>query len=218
MVQANLDGAASWNGRSADDLLDELFEPFPKGDPGRKIVHLVAVNDGRLLEWIAKYEGRIGSPTALTAALAGALSDEDAEIPAHIRFINLNVRSLVGTTSGSNDSSEFINELLDRMVGGANAAQVWQPCLNCSAQDRCAAWRSARALARLDKTASEQSERIRKRLVRIFRAVHQRNEVHITARALKAALSYILFGIHYCTDLHADSAFIPTRSLRSRVQ
>jgi hypothetical protein len=142
--------------------------------------------------------------------LAGALGDEDADIPTHIRFINLNARSLVGTIPGSSDSSEFINELLDRMVGGANAAQVWQPCLNCSARDRCAAVKSARALARLDKDACEQSERIRKRLLRIFRAVHQRNEVHITARALKAALSYILFGVHYCTDLHADSTLVPS--------
>jgi hypothetical protein len=129
--------------------------------------------------------------------------------PQHIRFINLNARSLVGTISRSSDSSEFINELLDRMVGGANAALVWQPCLKCSAQDRCAAWKSARALARLDKDTCAQSERIRKRLVRIFRAVHQRNEVHIIARALKAALSYILFGVLYCTDLHADSALVP---------
>jgi hypothetical protein len=37
-----------------------------------------------------------------------------------------------------------------------------------------------------------------------LQAVHQRNEVHITARELKAALSYILFGIRYCEDLHAD--------------
>lgn len=50
-VKINLDGAAAWRGKSADELLDELFEPFHGGPkPGR--VHLVAVNDGRLMEWV----------------------------------------------------------------------------------------------------------------------------------------------------------------------
>jgi hypothetical protein len=45
---------------------------------------------------------------------------------------------------------------------------------------------------------------LRGRLTEALQAVHQRNEVHITARELKAALSYILFGIYACEDLHAD--------------
>ena len=37
-----------------------------------------------------------------------------------------------------------------------------------------------------------------------MQAVHLRGETHITVRELRAALVYILFGIHYCRDYHAD--------------
>ena len=69
----NLDGAASWKGRSADSLLDELFGPFLNGPTNDRRVHLVAVNDGRLMEWIERYEREQGE-TALTLDLAAALS------------------------------------------------------------------------------------------------------------------------------------------------
>ena len=55
-IMINLDGAAAWNGRSADELLDETFEPFHNARPTDR-VHLVAVNDGRLLEWIETPRG-----------------------------------------------------------------------------------------------------------------------------------------------------------------
>jgi hypothetical protein len=54
----------------------------------------------------------------------------------------------------------------------------------------------------LDKQPKNLGRRIRERLAEALQAVHQRAEVHITARELRATLSYILFGIHYCADLH----------------
>ena len=50
----------------------------------------------------------------------------------------------------------------------------------------------------------QKGERVRKRLYEVLQAVHHRGEIHITARELRAALSYIFFGIYYCTDLHQD--------------
>jgi hypothetical protein len=62
--------AAAWKGRSADELLDEFLAPFQNGDPSEDVVHLLAINDGRLLEWIGSYEGRRGNePTPLTSSL-----------------------------------------------------------------------------------------------------------------------------------------------------
>jgi hypothetical protein len=58
-----------------------------------------------------------------------------------------------------------------------------------------------RRRARGGKTARHSSARAAERS---FQVVHQRNEVHITTRELKAAVSYILFGTRYCTDIHAD--------------
>ena len=60
VVRMNLDGSAAWRGRSADELLDEFLEPFQEGPPDEDIVHLLAINDGRLLEWIEGVESRRG--------------------------------------------------------------------------------------------------------------------------------------------------------------
>ena len=63
--------------------------------------------------------------------------------------------------------------------------------------------------ASTDETMLRRGALFRRRLSAAFQAVHQRNEVHITARELKAALSYILFGIHACEDIHADVELRP---------
>src|SRR5262249_47823718 len=85
-VKANLDGAAAWRDRSADDLLDEIFAPFHRGSPASRIVHLVAVNDGRLLEWIEHYETQHG-PSRLTEQLIEALEEQTTALDPHIRLI-----------------------------------------------------------------------------------------------------------------------------------
>ena len=52
---------------------------------------------------------------------------------------------------------------------------------------------------------------MRERLYAALQAVHQRAEVHITARDLRGALSYIIFGLHNCHDVHTESLeeFVP---------
>ena len=44
--------------------------------------------------------------------------------------------------------------------------------------------------------------RARQRLFEMLQAVHLRGETHITVRELRAALVYILFGVHFCSDYH----------------
>ena len=88
VVRMNLDGSASWRGRSADEILDEFLKPFQDGEPAEDITHLLAINDGRLLEWIEKNND--GSRTPLTADLYQMLQEQAATQKSHIRFINLN--------------------------------------------------------------------------------------------------------------------------------
>ena len=40
--------------------------------------------------------------------------------------------------------------------------------------------------------------------VESLQAVHLRGETHITVRELRAALVYILFGVHFCEDYHGE--------------
>jgi hypothetical protein len=224
-VKANLDGAAAWQGRSADELLDEIFAPFHQGQPAARIAHIVAVNDGRLMEWVEGYESRNG-PTRLTKQIAERLGERADVLDPHIRLVELNLRSLVGgfdATAGF--STRFLESLFARLVGEDDAQELWRPCLTCSAQNRCTAWRSARLLGTSEvETERRQGALLRERLGDAFQVVHQRNEVHITTRELKAAVSYILFGTRYCADIHAhpnqapdspwDLAFDPGSPLR----
>ncbi|MGO8751914.1 MAG: hypothetical protein ACLQNE_38720 [Thermoguttaceae bacterium] len=88
-IRANLDGSAAYRGKSSDELLDELLQPFQDGPPRSNIVHLLAVNDGRLLEWVEGYTERRGS-TRLTEWLWSTLAGEQNEPAEHVWFIDLN--------------------------------------------------------------------------------------------------------------------------------
>ena len=204
-VRMNLDGSAAWRGRSADDLLDEFLEPFQKGPPSDDVVHLLAINDGRLLEWI---DG--ASETPLTSELYDLLGGEATRPESHIRFISLNHRSLVGsiTSDRSEIETNFLERLLDQLYGGEKAAEIWSLCQTCSTQDRCEVFRATRIFGPdgLSGNAPEKIRtRARERLFGALQAVHLRGETHITIRELRAALVYILFGIQFCQDYHGGS-------------
>ncbi len=207
----NLDGAASWGGRSADDLMDEVLALFHDGYPLPGRVHLVAVNDGRLMEWVESYEARHGE-TRLAAQIADALDRAGEGLDPHVRLIELNQRSLVGGFNAARGtiSTRFVDRLIARLVGGDSASEIWMPCRTCSAKARCSVRASAEMMgASCDDAVLAKGALLRRRLVAALQAVHQRDEVHITARELKAALSYILFGIHACEDMHANPALAP---------
>ncbi len=208
-VRMNLDGSASWQGRSSDDLLDEFMAPFRDGRPNDDVVHFLAINDGRLLEWLES-EVRDGS-TPLTEALAALLEGHEAPAAPHIRFENLNQRSLVGSVSadGSYIEADFLERLLDALYGGERAPEIWAPCETCTAQDRCEAFRATRLFGPRGvprELPDGARKRARARLFDALQAVHLRGETHITVRELRAALVYILFGVHYCSDYHSPPA------------
>ncbi len=193
-LMVNLDGAAAWQGRDANELLDDLFAPFHRRDFPTDRVHVVAVNNGKLLEWVETQP----QDTWLTAALRDLLLFDKPPAEPRFRLIDLNRRSLVGglVKDAPEPRADFLNALIDRLLGGDT--DPWRPCAACTAQDRCTAFASVRLLR-----DPEQGARLRARLTDLLQACHQRGEIHITARELRAALSYCLFGIDHCEDLHA---------------
>lgn len=193
----NLDGSAAWNGKRANVLLTELFAPFQEGEGGKKRLHIVAVNSGKLLEWIEDQP----EETRLIEQLRLALEGDDKALHSRFRLIDLNSRSLVGGIDydGQSISTGFLDALLDRLLGNRETTDPWAPCTLCIAQERCTARQSVIALRDPDR-----GRRIREQLTDALQACHQRGEIHITARELRAALSYIFFGIYDCRELHAD--------------
>src|SRR5207244_2943471 len=136
----------AWRERTADEILDDFLAPFHEGPPSEDIVHLLAINDGRLLEWIEGFEGRHGGhETVLTAELYELLETETTAQESHIRFISLNQRSLVGgITENREIKATFLGRLMDQLYGGKRAAEIWSPCQTCSAKDRCEVFNAAR--------------------------------------------------------------------------
>lgn len=211
-LRANLDGAASWNGRSANDMMDEFFQPFHNGIPSDDIAHLLAINDGRLYDWLENRE-RVSGPSQLTSALRLFLSRDDGDeaAPAHVQFISLNHRSLVGGQTPSGEwSDDFLNRLIHRLLGGEQASQIWSPCLKCEAWNRCTAGPNAhRLIAAPDSDQGKLGQQLRARLSDALQAVHQRGQIHITTRELRGVLSYVLFGVNSCSELHNDPSLEP---------
>lgn len=211
LLRANLDGAAAWQGQSANALLDEFFAPFRDGPPLDDRAHLLAINDGRLLEWLRLREGA-GDGCQLVKTLLACLANEGApaRVPEHVRFISLNHRSLVGgrTGMGTEVKTDFLDNLIRALLGGERAKEFWSPCLNCTAWERCTAGPNAhRLIASFEEPDSDKGRRgrrLRERLAQALQAIHQRAEVHITTRELRGALSYILFGVKSCNELHAS--------------
>ena len=209
-VRMNLDGSASWRGRSADDLLDEFLEPFQNGSPSADIVHLLAINDGRLLEWLEGVVQRHGRDTQLTTDLYDLLDRQASVSGSHIRFVSLNQRSLVGGVSadGQRIETDFLHRLLDKLYGGDRTAEIWEPCRTCVAEERCEVRRAARLFGPdglPGRAPEERRSRARQRLFEALQAVHLRGETHITVRELRAAVVYVLFGVHFCQEYHAGA-------------
>ena len=186
VVQMNLHGSAAWKGRSADEILDKFLEPFQEGPPAQDIVHLLAINDGRLLEWIEGVESRgQGNETPLTKELYDLLEGERVVQDSYIQFINLNQRSLVGGVTADRNRVEtsFLDRLLDQLYGAKHASEIWAPCQTCSAKDRCEVFRATRLFGPdelLGIAPKEIRVRARQRLTEALQAVHLRGETHVT--------------------------------------
>jgi len=206
-VMANLDGSASYQGKSSEELLNEIFLPFHGGLSNKSNVHLVAVNDGRLLEWVVDYEEKTGE-SRLTRWIEDTLSNESPEQLDHVRLIDLNNRSLVGGYDGDSGefTTDFVDELVNKLTSRASFSKVWKPCETCAAKSRCTAFQTVSLLNddQLETATDKKGHRVREQLYSAFQAVHQRGDIHITARELRSALSYIIFGIHHCSDLHEN--------------
>lgn len=208
MLKLNLDGSAAYQGQSANDLLDAFLKPFQAGDESttRAFTHALAINSGKMLEWLDQRASETPFTEGLRAVLFG--DDEERAPPLNPRFrlVDLNSRSLVGGYDASvgRVGTDFLFALLDRFLGSQLKPDPWEPCLGCSAQQRCSAWASIRTLR-----DGKRGPRVRRKLADALQASHLRGEIHITARELRAALVYILFGIHDCQDLHDNPDLRP---------
>ena len=145
--------------------------------------------------------------TPLTKDLSDCLENRAAASEFHIRFVNLNQRSLGGAVSrvdGKNIETDFLDRLVDRLYGGRTCRRNLGSLSDVVRPKNAA--RSSAPPGFLAPTTSQVSRFAivaRERLFEALQAVHLRGDTHITVRELRAALVYVLFGVHHCSDYHA---------------
>ncbi len=195
-INVNLDGSASYNDKSAIELLDEFFNPFLKNEVPSNLTSMLAINSGPFYKWISN----LNEDSKLRNQFYKVLIEGDySELRTDFRIMDLNTRSLVGNISENDKIIEvnFIRELILSLIG-ENFDQHWSECKNCISSNKCSTFYSMNLLH------SDKKDIIINNLILILQLVHQLGKVHITIRELRAFISYVLYGINYCDDYHSN--------------
>lgn len=185
--ETNYDGSQDEEDRSNDAVLDAFLKPF-EGDQMLGVagdeVRIIAINEGRLLDFLA-HGPRAGAYGGLrrfvNAALAGG------EPPEGALLVNLNLRAV---TAGGAES--LVEQQLKQLLQPA----LWAPCETCSVRESCPLFHNANTLRDPNSGAA-----VRERVRRLFEVVHLRRRAHVTMRDLRSALSWLLLRDHGCDDV-----------------
>jgi serine/threonine protein kinase len=185
--QTNYDGSQDEGDIESDAVLTRFFAPFADdvnhGLAGKE-VRLIAINEGRLLDFLdhgaerARFAG-------LREQLKSALTGQSAS--AALLVVNLNLRAVA---AGGRES--LVEQQLQKMLRD----EIWSPCEGCAFRTRCPLRHNADSM-RDPASGRAARERVR----RLFEVVHLRRRAHITMRDLRSALSWLLLRDHSCDDV-----------------
>ncbi len=184
----NYDGSQDEGNKDNNQVLLDFLAPFKGGNEGAwkpKETRLIAINEGRLVDFLATHERDF---EALTALVRRAFSTGEAE--SGVAVVNLNLRSVVAEAEGGS--------ILERTIKSIVQPQNWSACENCDLKDSCYAVHNARSFQ--DEIAGP---RLVERLKTLYTMTHLRGRLHITMRDLRSALSFMLIGNRDCAEIHA---------------
>ncbi len=187
----NHDGSQDEEDKANDDVLRDFFQPFEGDDGGgwpRDETRIIAVNEGRLVDFLSEHADRYRRLRAIVlAGLAGAAPEDG------VAAVNLNLRSVVAGSEGGPSDAIF-----DRLVRRLTADRFWAACAGCDIRDRCYAHHNARTLQ--DPVAGP---KVVERLRALYAITHLRGRLHVTMRDLRSALAFTLAGARDCDRIHA---------------
>lgn len=184
----NHDGSQDEGDRVNDEVLLDFFRPFSGAEASswpQTETRLIAINEGRLVDFLAAHEAQFGYLRRLvtTGLAAHETSDE-------VAVVNLNSRSVVADAEGT-------GSVFDRMLDRMTHERFWEACAECPLSDRCYAPHNARTFAH-----PNAGPKIRRRLRTLFTLAHLRGRLHITLRDLRSALAYMLTSGRSCEQIH----------------
>ncbi|MFJ2838759.1 protein kinase [Nocardia sp. NPDC087230] len=193
--RTNYDGSQDEEGTVSDEVLTDFFAPFQGADDIGALAgetRLIAVNEGRLIDFLSHHSRRFG---ALAAAVEEGLRGEQR--PGAVAVINLNLRDVTvrpGKGSGDDDDTDSI---LEQMLTQISSPDFWEACSGCALIDSCYARRNAMTVANPVIGAQ-----VRGRLRRIYEIAQLRGRLHITLRDLRSALAYTITSGRDCSEIH----------------
>lgn len=184
----NYDGSQDEGNKDNNQVLLDFLAPFDGSDVTKwkpQETRLIAINEGRLVDFLATHERDF---SALTSLVRRAFATGDAE--SDVAVVNLNLRSVVADGEGGS----ILERTLKRIVHPEN----WAACEQCDLKDSCYALHNARSFQ--DEIAGP---RLLERLKTLYTMAHLRGRLHITMRDLRSALSFMLIGNRDCGEIHA---------------
>ncbi|MGH8569548.1 MAG: methylation-associated defense system protein kinase MAD6, partial [Gammaproteobacteria bacterium] len=187
--ETNYDGSQDEGDTESDTVLARFLAPFAGDVQGRlsgRTVRLIAINEGRLLDFLdhgAERHRFAGLREQLKRALGGGVT------PSALLVVNLNLRAVA---AGGRES------LVERQLQQLLRDEIWVPCETCALQSRCPLRHNA---ASMRDPASGRA--VRERVRRLFEVVHLRRRAHVTMRDLRSALSWLLLRDRGCDDVAA---------------
>ena len=188
----NHDGSQDEDDIANDEVLRAFFAPFEGDDSDgwpREETRIIAINEGRLVDFLTQHESRYGRLRKIVlAGLAGAAPEDG------VATVNLNLRSVVAPPpEGVGPDSIF-----DRLMRRLTAEKYWEACAACDLHDRCYVHHNARTL--MDPVAGP---KVADRLRALYTITHLRGRLHVTMRDLRSALAFTLAGTRDCDQIHA---------------
>ncbi|MBX6166474.1 MAG: protein kinase [Thermobispora bispora] len=189
LLRTNHDGSQDEGDIANDDVLLDFFGPFSGDDgPGtdERETRLIAINEGRLVDFLAAHEQKFAWLAAVVRAGLNGGSVQDG-----VAVINLNRRSVVA------DAEDQEASIFQRMLERMTHENFWAACESCELVSTCYAPHNARTLAH-----PSAGPKISKRLHKLYTLAHLRGRLHITVRDLRSALAYMLTSGRDCAEIH----------------
>ena len=187
----NHDGSQDEDDVTNDEVLRGFFAPFEGDDSHdwpQDETRIIAINEGRLVDFLTEHGSRYGRLREIVrAGLAGAAAEDG------VSAVNLNLRSVVAPPPGSVGPDSIFDRLLRRLT----AEKYWEACAACDLRDRCYVHHNARTL--MDPIAGP---KVAERLRALYTITHLRGRLHITMRDLRSALAFTLAGTRDCDQIH----------------
>lgn len=187
----NYDGSQDEGDKLNEDVLNDFFDQFSGLDPfapqsgDRKEVRLIAINEGRLMEFLSSHDEKYG---ALFQRIESYLRLKEKEEKEFL-LVNLNWRSVVAR-------DEQTPSILEKLIDKFTDPQITEQCGTCKLKEICPIYYNVTSLQ--DEAVGPQ---IKENIRKVVETVHFRKKLHITIRDIRSALSYILFGTMNCRDI-----------------